>query len=208
LEEIALIFNVLATMGKGKTLWSVLYAKEYSNLYPDNKIYSNFHIQLKNNIYTPFMIFTYNKIENSLIICDDFYNLKNLDFFISIVASLSRKMNLDIIMTCQYYTMVPPLLRMLSVLVDVYYDKNTDTLYSSISDIDKHTRTDVIPNAVKIAKNLYDTNEKVKIITDDAILDELKRFSDFTNEDKITALNMFFKNKQKIEKYKKYLQIE
>lgn len=193
-------------MGKGKTLWSVIYAMDYAKKYPNNPIYSNFHLDLPNAIYTPFLVLPYNKLEKSLVIGDDFFNVKNLDYFISIIASLSRKADLDIILTCQYYSMIPPILRLLGFWVEVCYNPQQDLLVSSICDMDGNRRDFAVIDAVKKAKKHYDTNEKVRLCTDDAVLDELRRF-DYCNEDKIVALNYFFKNKTKIEKYKKLLNL-
>ena len=191
-------------MGKGKTLLTTHLAKRYSIINPDSKIYSNYKLKLKSAIYSPFLIFPYTKLENCMLICDDFANLKNLDAFISIISSLSRKKDIEIILTAQYYSMIPLLIRSLSQLIEVNYYNRIDVLKIIITNCDGISKTKYIKEAVKKVKSLYDTKEVVKIPTDNAIIEELKSFN-LSKEDLDMNLYFLFKNKNKIDKYSKIL---
>lgn len=154
----------LGTMGRGKTLFATNMAKEYSERNPNNKIYANYKLKLPNFVYTPFFFFPLSKISDSLIIGDDMKALETLKRFVSIVANTSRKLNLDIILTAQFYTMIPPACReIFNYQVIPYYTKKNDLLKTwGITPDGKVKRRD-FHNAVKNVKHLFDTKEVVKV---------------------------------------------
>lgn len=160
----------LGTMGRGKTLFATSIAKKYSIEYPENKIYANYKLKLPNFVYSPFFFFPLSKIKNSLIIGDDMKALETLNRFTSIVANTSRKLNLEIILTAQYYTMIPPSIRQIfDYQVIPYYTKKNDLLKTwGITPEGKIRKRD-FPNAVANVKDLFDTNEVVKVPTEKII---------------------------------------
>lgn len=191
-------------MGKGKTMCATLKAKKYARLHPDNIIYSNYTLNLPNAIYTPYLIIPYNNLKKCMLIADDFFNLKNLDSFMSVIVSLSRKKDIDIILTSQYYTMIPPLIRQLSDLYKVKFSKEYNIL--QVKQIFKNglSKEYYVKNAIDKVKDIYDTNECVKFITDTNILEEIKRLC-IDPKDIELNLNFFFRNQAKIIKYRQIL---
>ena len=108
-----MLMDFIGKMGTGKTLGATLYAFEFAKQNPKAKIYANYKIKLKNAIYTPFMFLPFSKLSNCLIICDDFHTLRNLQSFIGVIVNLSRKKDISIIITAQYYTQIPKQIRTL-----------------------------------------------------------------------------------------------
>lgn len=173
-------------MGGGKTLFATLYAKEYSKLYPNAKIYANYHLKLSNVVFTQFGFLPFSELEKeerALIILDDFLAIKNqTSGIMQIIANSSRKLNLDIILTCQYYTMIPKSIRELSQIVEVWYSKRYDILYvafQKINDEAKSVEYEMykVHGAVKLAKDLYDTKEIVAFASDMEIAKEIIKLS-------------------------------
>lgn len=181
-----MIYSVISPMGRGKTLFATLYALEYSKIYPNSKIYANFRLNLPNVIFTQFGFLPFSELENSdraLIIFDDFLAIKQqISGLLQIIANTSRKLNLDIILTCQYYTMIPKSVRTLSQIVEVIYKKRSDTLFvafrEEITDEKEISWTLFhVPNAVKIAKELYNTKEIVSFASDENLAAEIVKMS-------------------------------
>jgi len=172
------LFIVVGNRGSGKTLFATNYAKAYSSLYPGRKIYSNYKIKLKNNIYDPFMFLSYSKIDKSLIIIDDIKAIKNFHNFIFVITNWSRKAKLHIILTGQYYTHFKKETRTLAEFeVRPYYVPESDMLYLAFVDLDGKVYHQVIKDAVKNVRHLYDTKEKVPLATDSIMLDLIKKAS-------------------------------
>lgn len=165
-------------MGQGKTLFTTLFALIFSQNNPNSKIYANYHLDLPNFIFTPFMFLEYSKLDNCLIICDDFYALQNLKSFIMIIVNLSRKVNLTILLSAQYYTMIPKQIRMISDFeVRCEYFKEIDYLRITRIDGDNNNFKNDFLYAVNIAKDLYDTNEVVVFPTESNMIKELVKYS-------------------------------
>ena len=203
-----MIYSIIAPMGRGKTLFASLYAKEYSTRFPDRKIYCNYHLNLQNVIYSPCMFLPYKSLEKCLIIYDDIYSSKSLDRLIGIIVNLSRKKDLDIILTGQYYTMIDKRVRILSTEILVQYDKNNDSLEFAVerSKDDDPKQYDFyrIREISKVAKGLYDTNEVVDFSTPMKIREEIKKFS--TNIEELEVnVSLYTNNQQKIVKMTKEL---
>lgn len=183
-----MIQYVLGIMGCGKTLYTILYTLRWLSLNPDCKIYANLHINLPNAVYTPYMYMPYNKLGKCLIICDDFYTLANLKGFITVMVNMSRKNDITIILTAQYYTMIPPAIRKISQYeVQCQYDEISDVLLFGLIDLDGIINFNYVKDAVKLAKNIYNTNEVVSIPTLKDIAREIIKYS---NSEKDYDINL------------------
>ena len=93
--------------GAGKTSLGVYLAYKYRYEFKasyNNPIYSTIKLNIPNSIYTPYMLLPYSKILKGkcLILIDDIVNLKNANPIIELLAILSRKTDIDIIITSQY----------------------------------------------------------------------------------------------------------
>lgn len=169
---------IISKRGKGKTLLTVNYAKIYRELYPLNPIYANLHLfGLDPFIYSPAMFFPYDSVENALIIIDDIKAIRNIEGLLLIISNSSRKSNLDLLLTGQYYTMAKKEMReSCEKMIEVEYDKTRDLLQVAIEE-DGIITFEEISNAVEKVCNNYDTNEIVHFITEDAIEGEILKHS-------------------------------
>lgn len=175
------VYYVNAIYGGGKTTFTTFHALLYHQLYPNSHIYANYIINLPKSIfhYTPVMILPLNEIINSertLIIIDDIKSLPILDFFITIIASISRKKNLDIMITGQYYTMFSRELRFLST-----YEVNVEIKDNLILQVKMIDQNDInydfdIECIDKYVFPYFNTNQVVEIVDYDLIYQELLKF--------------------------------
>jgi len=189
-----MLLNVIGVMGSGKTLFATNYACDYSKRHPKNKIYANYNLKLKNFFYTPFLFLPFSDLRNCLIIADDFYALQNLKQFTQVVVNLSRKRNIDLILTCQYYTMVSLQLRTLANYnVFTKYIKSKDTLLVKLTTPDGYVRKGQVSDAVMNVKEIYDTNEVVIFPTERKIKKCIKDVSK-TLDDIELNLNLYSGN--------------
>lgn len=210
-----MIYSVISPMGGGKTLFSTLYAKEYKRKNPNNKIYANYNIlELKDFHYTPYGFLPFSELHDCLIIIDDIYALINqINGLLQIIVNYSRKQDIDIILTAQYYTFIPKSIRTLSRLVIVRYDKDSDILEIQIENPEKTingiTKYDIyfVRNAVEEAKKHYNTKEIVKFASENAIIEEIKKNSK-TREDLLANIEIYTQSEQKRKKLKKELGLE
>jgi len=198
-------FYLIAPMGKGKTLFTTIFAKRYSELNPDNRIFANYHLKLPNFYFTPFMFLPLSELHNCLIICDDVYALSNVNRFTGIVANLSRKKDITIGITAQYYTMITPNLRtLLPFAIYPEFDKENKTLIYYVKEQDDLEYTEFeIENPLEYVKDVYDTTEIVLFPTEENIIDEICKFSN-TLDDIDLNIELFTKNRT----YKKQLKKE
>jgi len=206
-----MIYSVITPMGGGKTLFATLYALQYSEMYPQAKIYANYHLKLNQCIFTQFGFLPFSELEQSeraLIIMDDFLAIKNqVSGLMQIIANASRKLNLDIILTCQYYTMIPKSIRELSQLVEVWYNKKFDILYVAFKNENSENQWDLfhVENAVKTAKDYYDTKEIVSFASNEEIAKEIIKIS--KNKDDINKnIEFFTQSEQKRKRMKKLVE--
>jgi len=174
---------VEGSMGSGKTLYATLKAIDYNERFPNNKIYANYKIKnIKNFEYTPFCFIPYYSIENCLFIIDDVYSVQNLNGLTAVIVNLSRKKNIEVVITCQYYTQVPKKIRDVSdFLIKPVYIKNSDTLLVNYIGYNFSYQRIVI-NAVERAKKYYDTNEVVNFLTDSRLEQEILKYSNTLDE--------------------------
>lgn len=183
-------------MGTGKTLFASNYAVEYRNKYPDNYIYANYKLKLSKFTYTPFMFLNYSELDNALIIIDDIMSIKNFDNFIFIITNWSRKHNLHIILTGQYYTMFKKQTRTLAQFeVQTKYIKDSDTLLIAFIDGGEKVYYQQIKNAVKRVKDIYDTKEKVPIPNNNKLIQLVKENSK-NIDDLETNLSLYFTSRK------------
>lgn len=176
---------ILGKMGNGKTLYMSLFAKQYRKENPNNIIYSNFHLNLPNCVYSPFLFLPIDDLHDCLILADDYYNLKTMNFFISIISCMSRKMNISLLISAQRFTMIDKTLRELSDYeVKPYYDEMRDILSIVKIDIENESSFYEYENAVQtvIKDKLYNTNEKVLIPIPSKIMNEIIKFSNSKDE--------------------------
>lgn len=193
--------TVIAPMGKGKTMFATVYAVEYSQKYPSHKIYANYRLNLQNAVYTPCMFLPFRRLKDCLIIFDDIYSSRNLETLIGVIVNLSRKSNIEIIITAQYYTMIPKLLRTLAQNVIVEFDKNEKKLnialeYSLPNDRKKY-RLYTVNKPIDIINGVYDTNEIVDFATPSKIFEEIKKFSE-NAEDLELNVSLYTQDKKQI----------
>ena len=198
-----MLMYVLGIMGSGKTLFTTGFALNFSKENPNSKIFSNYKLNtkiIKNAVYSPFMFLPFTELQNSLLICDDFDSLANLKAFTSVIGSMSRKLNLTIILTAQYYTMIPKKLREMSNYeIRTKYEKKTDKLTIVFLEPNNNITVKIIENAVKKLKGLYDTSEIVPIPLKRIIISEIVKVSK-TIDDIEYNLFLYTKNESKREK--------
>lgn len=217
------IFYSAETMGSGKTIFATHYALSFNEQNPNAKIYANYKIKLPkirkgkklienpNFIFTKYLVLPLSEItksERSLIIVDDCKVLRNLNYFIEIISSMSRKVGIDIIITGQYYTMIKKELRELADYeVKVNYIVEKDILEVILIDLNNNNHCFTVHDIVKIIGDLYDTNEIVNIPNERKINQELLRFCE-NLEDLESNLSLFYKDKRTYSKNLKNLSIE
>ena len=200
-----MIFYILGIMGSGKTMLATIYALEYSQLHPDSNIYANYHLKLPHFHYTPFMFLDFSNLHNCLIITDDFYALQNVKAFLLVMVNLSRKADIEIILTAQYYTMIPPQIRKLSnYKIECKYDKNNDILYSIKVDGNNNITFNQVKKAVEKTERIYDTREVVRFPTERNLLDEVVKYSK-NQTDLDMNLELCCSNSTKRKQYLKYI---
>jgi len=174
------LYSLIASMGGGKTLWAVIYAKLWSLKHPDGHIWANFTINLKNAHYTPLMFMSFETLKDCLIIIDDFRALKNFSRFSILITNISRKKNIEVILTAQYNKHIPLEMRTLTDgKIVPSFSRKSGNLFFKIIRKNKPTIKMYIPRAVSTSKahKLYDTNEIVAIPVPSLIRKELLRIS-------------------------------
>lgn len=193
-----MIIMIVGSMGSGKTMLATLIAKYYSEKYPNRKIFANYQIKLPNFIYSPYMILPFSELKESLLICDDYYALQNTKGFTQVLVNLSRKNDIDIILTAQRDIMIDKTTRMLStIILKPLFDKKRNLMIiykQSGSKMDDYEFFRYIRNPIDKIKGFYETKEIVKICYDNAIIEELKKLKN--KEDLQTNINFLYRNKK------------
>lgn len=191
------LMYIKGNRGSGKTLFTTNYALEYSKKFPNNKIYSNYKLILKNAIYSPFMLLNYSELENCLIIIDDIKGIKNFDYFTTLIANWSRKSKFHILLTGQYYTYFKKSTREMSEFeIQCKYLKKKDVLLIAFINPNNKVYYQQIKNAVKRAKPIYDTLEKIPLATNNNLIEIIKKNSKSVNDIEVN-LSLYF-NQRKI----------
>jgi len=189
------LMYVKSNRGKGKTLFMTNYAIEYRNKFPNNNIYSNYRLNLKNAFYNPYMLLNYSELDNCLLSIDDIKGIKNFDYFSSLIANWSRKSFFHILISGQYKTHFKLELRTLAEYeVQVNYIKENDLLEIAFIDVDGNVNYQEIKNAVKNAQKVYNTYEKVPIATNTNLKKIIKEVSK-NMDDLEVNLSLYFPNR-------------
>lgn len=200
------IQEIYGTMGSGKTLFATICAVMYAKENPDSKIYANYKIKnLDNFIYNPFLYIPFSELNNAILIIDDIYALKNLKGLTQVIVNISRKKQIYVLMTAQYYTMIPKQIRTVSnVEFRPLYDKVNDILY--IRGITK--QGEILDyrfnNAVSKTKDYFDTSEIVMFPDKRDIALEIIKFSN-NIDDLRKNINLYSQAISRRKKMKKVL---
>lgn len=193
-----MILSVVSPMGGGKTLFATLYALDYHRVFPNNRIYANFNLNIPNFVYTSYFFMKFSEIGDCLIICDDFYALQSVKVLLGIIVNKSRKRKIDCILTCQYYTMIPKSVRTLSnAEVEVKYDDKNDILNILFVKGSESAEYEV-QNAVKNAKPLYNTLEEVDYPTESEIINQIASICESFKDIELNAY--MYSNSQSVRK--------
>jgi len=191
------LMYIKGNRGSGKTLFTTNYAIDYSRKYPNNKIYANYKLNLKNAIYNPFMLLNYSELDNCLLIIDDIKGIKNFDYFTTLIANWSRKSFFQILLTGQYIRYFKKSTReMAEYEVQCKYIKKKDKLLIAFINPNNKVHYQQIKNAVKNAKPIYDTFEKIPIATNYNLIQIIKENSKCINDIEVN-LSLYF-NQRKI----------
>jgi len=212
--------------GTGKTLASSIFALLYAELNPNNIIYANYHLNIYNNItnknvcqYVPYSLLPFSIIENgnAMIILDDFYAIKNSDFYSSILASMSRKLDLELLLTIQYYTDITKRVRNLcqkeimpeitniddkgklthnSELILKFYNPKSLKLekIESIPNVLNLLLNNIKTKNIYTKGNLYNTKEKVEFSIPSEVIEAIAKISNNFHDIEINAYIMYSKN--------------
>ena len=186
------LMYIKGNRGSGKTLLTTNYALEYSRKFPNNKIYANYKLNLKNAIYSPFMLLNYSELDNCLIIIDDIKGIKNFDYFTTLIANWSRKSKFHILLTGQYIRYFKKSTREMSEFeVQCKYIKDKDILLIAFINPNNKVHYQQILNAVKRAKSIYDTLEKIPLATNNNLIEIIKQNSKTVNDIEVN-LSLYF----------------
>ena len=191
-------------MRSGKTLTATAISKEYRDNNKNDKIYANYHLKLKNFIYTPFFILPFSELHDCLIIADDFFALKNSQALLETIVLLSGKNDITVILTSQYYSDFIPKIRVLANKFGFcLYLKEKDLLLVDYSHRENNERNPFdfmfeqecnlfqFEKAVETLKDLYDTKEPVKVSTDNLIIREIINMCDNLDDIDVNVSNCF-----------------
>lgn len=121
-------------MGGGKTLLATICAFTYLWLNPESKVYANYKINHPRAVYCPYGFLPFDEIRDCMVIFDDMEDLSWLGGLMSIVANYSRKRNITIICTGQYYAQFSRKARLLMdyEVEPTGYSKKSDNIFYNI----------------------------------------------------------------------------
>lgn len=191
-------------MGSGKTLLATIMAYVYYKSNPNNKIYANYSLKLPNFVYTPNLILPFSELRDCLLIVDDIYACQNIKGLVQVIVNLSRKNNVEVVLTAQRDIMIDKTLRILAskILKPILSeDKSKMIIYEEIEP-EKFAYRYYIMNPIQIIQGIYDTNEKVKVVNE---LDIEESLSKLSREDILTNIQFLYKNKKDRERMLKKL---
>ncbi len=203
----------IGNTGTGKTLSGTCLAYIFVDDCKRKKlkfeVFGNLHLtEIENFTYTPFGVFPYSKFEKNiknniytLLFLDDLKSLDNLKQFEKIVASASRKANIDIVITVQYYTMASKELReMCEYEIKPTFMKDEKRVVMNCTDLDGNYFNFSVNKVDECLYDKYDTKQIVLMSNDRKLLQEIVKFSE-NYDDLETNLSLFFSTT----KYNKYL---
>lgn len=185
---------ILGNTGTGKTATAMFLALLYRLLNSINIIYSNCSINIKNFIFSEFMFLPMDKIKkgNCMLIFDDYKALTSLNNYASVLAVLSRKTNIEVIFTIQYYTHITKEVRELcqlriepyikgQKLLDGSYEKTASlhlNFYPSDYENDNLIFSIKIENIFTLIDKMYDTNQIPEFLNEYTAIQEIANVSE------------------------------
>jgi len=171
----------VANTGEGKTLAIVLKIRELLKKNPYRQVYANFHINLPNCHFTPVMFLPFDDLKDCIIAYDDVSSQEVLERFIGVCANRSRKKRMELMFTCQYYSMIPrKVRRIIDYRIFPELDKKNDTLRVQI--LQKKVgllKPEIYHDVIKYVKKteIYDTEEVVDDPTESEVIAEIVKIS-------------------------------
>ena len=175
-------YACVGNTGEGKTLAIVLKVKELLKKDPTRHAYGNLHINLPNCHFTPIMFLPFDKLESCIIVYDDVSTQELLERFIGVLANRSRKKLVDLIFTCQYYTMIPrKIRRIIDYRLFPSLDlKNDKLIVKTVQKGRGMLSPEIYHDVIKYIKKtkIYDTNEVVDDPTESEVIAEIVRISE------------------------------
>ena len=219
----ALMYSI-SNRGKGKTLFMMIFAYFYSRIFPNNRINSNFSLNLPNFVYNKYSFFPYDDIFDTLILIDDCKYVKSVSKIVEITAQDSRKSNLYLILSAQYKKFVAKPLR---DMAEYYLDMELDNLivvngkarltkdskllvrFIELNGSDSLEGKEIfywlIKNPLEIANlELYNTNERIiKPLDTNVIKAIISSSNDF--QDIIINLQSYYSETKAVRLFKKML---
>jgi hypothetical protein len=234
-----------ANTGGGKTLLSSLIALFFLETHFGYRTISNYKLHIYDKItnkslceFTKFGLLPFSKLRNGnyLLIIDDFKAVEQyLKNFGSILAILSRKLNIYCLITLHYYTHLVKETREMfnqeitlelthlvyniekhqtelsdkSKLKATFYDTNTleITNIETFSNVLDFVRGNFSLENVYVKGNLYNTYDMVNIPNPDTILKEISNYSNDLDSLR-DNVNLFTKNESKYHKIVRKISIE
>lgn len=216
--------------GSGKTLFIAILCLLYAELNPTCHIFANFHLNIYNKktnkkmtTFSKFGLIPYSRIEKGfcLIALDDFYALRNSDFYTSILAILSRRQFIEVYLSIQYYTDITKRVRHLCQfeIVPFLSDIQNDFLTKEselelrfynpksmdlISMTTLYNILDLLENGkdfenVYVKGNLYSTFELVEFDNYTKVIEYISEISENFDDIEVNA-NIYYKNERKKDK--------
>ncbi|HEC92885.1 MAG TPA: hypothetical protein ENI51_07855 [Candidatus Atribacteria bacterium] len=162
----------IANTGEGKTLCVVARVFDKLRADPELQVYANFHIYLPRCHFTPYMFLPFNKLKKCMVIYDDVSNTEVLQRYTKVCANYSRKSQMELIFTGQYYTMIPKSIR--SIMDFRLYPRiKGNTLYVYERRRGKPPLRYKYYNVFETIGQFYDTDEIVPIPTESDVINEL-----------------------------------
>lgn len=168
-------------------------AKLFAEKYPTKKIFANYTLNLPNFSLTPYGFIPMSLFNDCLIILDDIASIMTtLKGFSKLIVNASRKANVTIYMTGQYYTQLERYIRNLSITLLPRFDKNKNrlTIFESLFPLAERIELNnpmnykryVFNNPIGMIDGLYDTKEIVRLVDSQSMLEEIIKMSPTTQD--------------------------
>lgn len=212
---------LVGNTGTGKTATLVFIALLYNKVYPNNKIYANFHLKkIKNFIYSEFMFLPYSEIKkgNCLLLFDDFKAISDLKGYSALLGILARKLKVSCLFGVQYYTHLTKEMRELchfelrphligNKLENDMYDIDTYCQIEFLKPINRDY--DIVEFEITIDcifkyvnDKIYNTNEVPEFLNEYTVIQEIAKFSkDY--KDIFNNVKMYTQNRSLAKKLRK-----
>lgn len=200
-------------VGKGKTKTAIAFTLLFKELFPLLECYGNVKIKMKGFHFTPYLVFPFSKFKNNnnpekpiVLFLDDISNLRFLSGFNDYINATQRKLNLIILITSQYYTMIKREVRMTTTYL-VNVNEVNDTMYFTLTDRENNITQHHINN-ISFFHDKYDTNFVVNTASKRNLHKEILKVSKNLDDLEQNLLIYYGKNVSMYEKYWKQLKKE